>query len=178
MVLRCKNRCSSHEFHFNKFQICCYPGTPQPCYSHPVYVPNGSYDFLFRTVPGLIIMTKPMPVKTGKSHMAKAEKKTKGGGVKKIAGESSKLKNAIEYGMGTVSGISGGGGGTRVGVTPKTSSFHSEIAGMMYAFGDSRKPLASSVMLVEDIVHQQMTAVLVQTIEVSEISCVEVFLTK
>ncbi|XP_065648362.1 transcription initiation protein SPT3 homolog isoform X2 [Hydra vulgaris] len=49
----------------------------------------------------------------------------------------------------------------------KLWSFHQEIAGMMYAFGDCRKPSHESVSLVEDIVHQQMTSVLVQAAEVT-----------
>ena len=104
-----------------------------------------------------------MPVKTNKTPIIKTEKKTKTGGIKKIT-DPSKLKNALsEFGL--------GGGTTSISSSKvgnsKLSSFHSEISGMMYAFGDCRKPSLESVALVEEIVHQQMTAVLVQITEVT-----------
>lgn len=109
-------------------------------------------------------MTKPMSLKTNKTHVIKTEKKTKSGGIKKI-NDPSKLKNALsDFGIGSsaTTTIS-----TNKATHNKLPSFHAEIAGMMYAFGDCRKPNQESVTLVEEIVHQQMHAVLVQITEVT-----------
>lgn len=46
-----------------------------------------------------------------------------------------------------------------------TNWFTNEIQQMMFGFGDSRKPLQETAVLVEDIVHQQMVAMIHQAAE-------------
>lgn len=104
-------------------------------------------------------MTKPISGKA-KTGTSKSEKRSKGG-VKKIS-DSSKLKGALsEIGLGgsTLSSPKSGNN--------KLWSFHSEISGMMYAFGDCRKPSTETVALVEEIIHHQMSSVLVQATEIT-----------
>lgn len=47
-------------------------------------------------------------------------------------------------------------------------SFIADIQLMMHGFGDCRRPLRESATLIESIVHQQMTSLLQQAVEVSE----------
>ncbi|XP_006813301.2 transcription initiation protein SPT3 homolog [Saccoglossus kowalevskii] len=51
-------------------------------------------------------------------------------------------------------------------LTPKTW-FTTDIQRMMFAMGDCRRPLHESALLIEDIVHQQMTSMLVKAAEVT-----------
>jgi len=105
-------------------------------------------------------MTKTISGKSGKNIPSK-EKKTKNGGVKKINDSSSKNKATSSNLLSSSSFVNKSGLGAN-----KVCSFHAEITGMMYAFGDYRKPLNESVSLVEDIVHQQMCSILVEANEI------------
>ncbi|KAK3754854.1 hypothetical protein QZH41_011346, partial [Actinostola sp. cb2023] len=57
-----------------------------------------------------------------------------------------------------------------VNVIPKNVPkvwFQNEIQSMMYAFGDSRRPSPDSATLIEEIVHQQMSSVIIRAAEVT-----------
>lgn len=106
-------------------------------------------------------MTKPVGNSKGnKASGGKSEKRK--GGVKK-ANDGNKLSkgNLSELGLNQALQAS------NAKAQNKMLSFHAEIAGMMYAFGDCRKPSPDSVTLVEEIVHHQMNSVLVQAMEVT-----------
>ncbi|XP_057306578.1 transcription initiation protein SPT3 homolog [Hydractinia symbiolongicarpus] len=105
-------------------------------------------------------MTKPVSNKSGKTNTSKSEKKSKNN-VKKIH-DAAKLKGAL-----TDIGFSSSSVSSPKNGNNKLWSFHTEIAGMMYAFGDCRKPSPEAVTLVEEIVHHQMSCVLVQATEVT-----------
>ncbi|XP_066929988.1 transcription initiation protein SPT3 homolog [Clytia hemisphaerica] len=106
-------------------------------------------------------MTKPLPKKEGggKGSSGKSEKR-KGGGKKINDGGKVTKGHASELGIGQ--SLSG-----NKNQNNKLLSFHAEITGMMYAFGDCKKPAPESVTLVEEIVHHQMSSVLVQAMEVT-----------
>ncbi|XP_041044786.1 transcription initiation protein SPT3 homolog isoform X1 [Carcharodon carcharias] len=51
----------------------------------------------------------------------------------------------------------------------KSTSFVMELQTMMFAFGDSRRPLPETAVLVEDIVHSQLINMLHQAAEISQV---------
>ncbi|XP_077976974.1 transcription initiation protein SPT3 homolog [Glandiceps talaboti] len=51
--------------------------------------------------------------------------------------------------------------------TPAKAWFTTDIQHMMFAMGDCRRPLIESAMLIEDIVHQQVTSLLLKAAEVT-----------
>lgn len=65
------------------------------------------------------------------------------------------------------SSSSGGGGGVAGRGSGKATSFIPELQSMMFALGDSRRPLHETAALVEDIVHTQLINMLHQAAEVS-----------
>ncbi|KAL7646184.1 UNVERIFIED_CONTAM: hypothetical protein RMT77_003085 [Armadillidium vulgare] len=50
-------------------------------------------------------------------------------------------------------------------------SFVHDIQLMMHGFGDCRKPLSETAALIETIVHQQISSLLQQALEISEVRC-------
>ncbi|XP_013372325.1 PREDICTED: transcription initiation protein SPT3 homolog isoform X3 [Chinchilla lanigera] len=53
--------------------------------------------------------------------------------------------------------------------TGKAISFVAELQSMMYSLGDARRPLHETAVLVEDVVHTQLTNLLQQAAEVSQL---------
>ncbi|XP_065057077.1 transcription initiation protein SPT3 homolog [Rhopilema esculentum] len=114
-------------------------------------------------------MTKS--AKAAKNPGAKIEKakSIKGAGGKRAAGDLPKVKLPL----GGDNPLSPSGSGSLSSHSPLTNRqatklwFQAEISSMMYAFGDCRKPCQESVALVEDIVRQQMSNLLVQTADVT-----------
>ncbi|XP_043538621.1 transcription initiation protein SPT3 homolog isoform X3 [Chiloscyllium plagiosum] len=51
----------------------------------------------------------------------------------------------------------------------KSTSFVTELQTMMYGFGDARRPLTETAILVEDIVHSQLINMLHQAAEISQV---------
>ncbi|XP_072413199.1 transcription initiation protein SPT3 homolog isoform X5 [Chiloscyllium punctatum] len=51
----------------------------------------------------------------------------------------------------------------------KSTSFVTELQTMMYGFGDARRPLTETAVLVEDIVHSQLINMLHQVAEISQV---------
>jgi len=116
-------------------------------------------------------MTKS--AKSGKSVNPKAEKgkpaKTAGG--KRAAGDLPKVKLPLGSGDTPLSPAGSTSFTPLSSISRQTQKlwFQAEISSMMYAFGDYRKPCPESVALVEDIVRQQMSTLLIQTAEVTSI---------
>lgn len=114
-------------------------------------------------------MTKSSKLTKNSGIKAKKNESNKGGSGKRAAGELPKVKLPI----GGDTPLSPSGSTSINANSPVTNRqstklwFQAEITAMMYAFGDSRKPCAESVALVEDIVRQQMSTLLVQTADIT-----------